>query len=143
MKHYSLLVLAAALVACDAKTPEISDADIAAVHSQVLTLDTHIDVPLTYMTEVDPGQQTNLQGDLPDIETGQLDAAFFIVYTPQGDLTEEGYDRAKQVAETRMASIQAMSKNYFNRVALAKTAQEVRDIVKDGRHAVLIGMENG
>lgn len=116
--------------------------DTAAIHSRVITLDTHIDVPLTYMTEVDPGGETDLQGDLTDLDKGQLDAAFFIVYTPQGDLTDDGYAQALTVAETRVAGIQAMAKKYYDRIELVTTSDDVKRAVTEGRHAALIGMEN-
>ena len=61
------------------------------IHERVLALDTHVDIPLNFAThEVDPGGFTPSQVDLPKMRAGGLDAAFFIVYTPQGPLTTEG-----------------------------------------------------
>jgi membrane dipeptidase len=52
-----------------------------AIHERVLTLDTHVDIPFDYATpEVDPGRRGEFQVDLPKMEEGGLDAAFFIVY---------------------------------------------------------------
>ena len=54
--------------------------DAKAVHEAVLTIDTHVDIPMNYMTdELDPGTATMSQVDLGKLETGGLDAAFFIV----------------------------------------------------------------
>lgn len=147
MRILTLMTAGIFLSACQGPSPstsapELSEADIASLHDRVLTLDTHIDVPLTYMTKIDPGQKTVLQGDLPNLSSGKLDAAFFIVYTPQGDLTEAGYERARDVAETRVSSIQAMAKKYYDRVELTSAASEVRETVGANKHAVLIGMEN-
>ena len=84
---------------------KMSSADIAALHDRVLTLDTHIDIPLTYMTEIDPTAKTDLQVDLPKLAAGKLDSGFWIVYTPQGDLDASGYQAASEIADTRVRAI--------------------------------------
>jgi len=124
------------LTAC-ATTP----LDVSALHDRTLTLDTHIDIPLTYMGEINPGGPTELQVDLPKLRQGQLDSGFWIVYTPQGELTYTGIKAAQEISETRLKAICDMTKA-FPSVGLAKTAADVRQIVAEGRHAVLIGMEN-
>lgn len=113
-----------------------------ALHDRILTLDTHIDIPLTYMTEIQPQFETDLQVDIPKLEKGALDSGFWIIYTPQGELTPEGYKAGLKIAETRYRAIQMFTEQNRNRVALAFTAKDVRDIVASGRHAVLMGMEN-
>ena len=55
--------LAAALLlsACGGETTEqLKDVDVSVLHSKTLTLDTHIDIPLTYMIEIDPVSYTHL-----------------------------------------------------------------------------------
>ena len=113
-----------------------------ALHNRILTLDTHIDIPLTYMSEVHPRYETDLQVDIPKLAKGALDAGFWIIYTPQGPLTAEGYRAGLEIAETRYRAIQDFTDKNSHKVAMAFTAQEVKEIVKDGRHAVLMGMEN-
>ena len=140
MRSITTSLLALSLLACtQSPTPEI---DVAAMHERVLTLDTHVDVPLTYMTEIDPGSETQLQSDLVKMRSGGLNAAFFIVYTPQGDLTDAGYAQALQVAETRIKGIKMMAEAYKDRVAFAVTAAEVRKGYADGKLIALVGMEN-
>ncbi|MEM7728870.1 MAG: dipeptidase [Pseudomonadota bacterium] len=118
-----------------------ADIDIAALHSRLLTLDTHIDIPLNYMTEIDPAGPTDLQVDQPKLESGRLDSGFWIVYIPQGDLDERGYATAKTIAETRMSAIERLTAERPD-FDLAVTAADVRRIVGEGRFAVLVGMEN-
>ncbi len=137
---FALPLLASLLLSACATTP--GDVDIAALHDRTLTLDTHIDIPLTYMGEINPGGMTELQVDLPKLRQGQLDSGFWIVYTPQGELTYSGIKAAQEISETRLKAICDMSKAFPGQVALAKTAADVRQIVSEGRHAVLIGMEN-
>ncbi|MGB6318875.1 MAG: dipeptidase, partial [Litorimonas sp.] len=124
-----------------AEAAPMSAADIAALHDRLLTLDTHIDIPLTYMTEIDPSGETELQVDEPKLNAGRLDSGFWIVYTPQGDLTEDGYAAGKAIADTRLSAILRLTDELDN-FTLAKTAADVRSTVEAGRYAVLIGMEN-
>ena len=135
------------LVACQNGASDKDDGSTApqteqSLHERLLTLDTHVDIPLNYMIEVDPGWQTEAQVDLPKMVEGGLDAAFLIVYTPQTPLSAQGYKDAAAIAETRYRAIQQLVIQYPDRVALAYTAADVRKIVADGRRAILIGMEN-
>ena len=114
-----------------------------AIHERAMTLDTHVDIPLDYATHmVDPGGFTKLQNDLPKMRAGGLDAAFFIVFTPQGPLNEEGYAKAREIAFTRLAAIHRLVAAYPQEIALARTAKEARAIAKSGRKIAFIGMEN-
>jgi membrane dipeptidase len=128
--------------ACKPAVEAAPQVDVAALHERTLTLDTHIDIPLTYMREIDPVQSTALQVDLPKLMAGQLDSGFWIVYTPQGDLDEAGYALGKQIAMTRVNAISALVTTHSSDFALARTAADVRRITNEGRRAVLIGMEN-
>jgi len=116
--------------------------NVAAIHERTLTLDTHIDIPLTYMDQINPGGPTELQVDLPKMSEGKLDSGFWSVSTPQGALNYSSIKVAQEVSETRLKAICDMSKAFPTRVALARTAADVRQIVADGRNAVLIGMDN-
>ena len=145
LKTYLIMTAAIALVACGkaADKPEtLSDAQMAQIHDQTLTLDTHIDVPLTYMREIDPSGPTDLQVDLPKLRQGQLDSGFWIVYTPQGDLTPEGYAGGGEIAQTRLSAILNLTRTHSDYFELTKTAADVRRIVEGDKYAVLIGMEN-
>ncbi|MEL6364486.1 MAG: dipeptidase [Pseudomonadota bacterium] len=114
-----------------------------ALHGRILTLDTHVDVGLNYATPTnDPGGFTDNQVDLPKMRVGGLNSAFFIVYTPQGPLTEDGYAQAREIAMTRLAGIKRMAAAYADQVGLATTADDVVRIAASGRRVALIGMEN-
>lgn len=141
-KQYTLLGLSALTLAACQTTPPAPEMSAAEIHDATLTLDTHIDIPLTYMSEIDPGTATELQVDLPKLVSGKLDSGFWIIYTPQGELTAEGYAAGLEIAETRVKAITQMSQAYPESLEMAKTAEDVRRIVGEGKHAVLIGMEN-
>ena len=147
MRNITLGILAIILAACQGQgvtetTTAPAKLDAATIHARTLTLDTHIDIPLTYMTEIDPSGPTDLQVDLPKLGAGQLDSGFWIVYTPQGDLTPAGYAQGSKIAETRNTAIQNLVTTHNDNFEMAKTAVDVRRIVAAGKYAVLIGMEN-
>ena len=137
MKKLLLISAALAVAAC-----RDNPSDTAAFHSELLTLDTHVDIPLDYMKVVDPNTDTDLQVDFAKMREGGLDAAFFIVYTPQTEVSATGYVEARDIAETRFQAIRAMVETYPDQIALARTADDVERIVGEGKLAAMIGMEN-
>lgn len=143
MRIITLGILTLCLAGCQSESvKEKVTLDAAAIHARTLTLDTHIDIPLTYMTEIDPSGPTELQVDLPKLQAGELDSGFWIIYTPQGDLNAEGYAQGLSIAETRNAAIQSLVATHSDNFVLAKTAADARSIVEAGKYAVMIGMEN-
>ena len=137
-----LSLFAAPAVAAPLDDPAL-EAKARAIHERVMTLDTHVDIPLDYATHTaDPGGFTELQNDLPKMRAGGLDAAFFIVYTPQGPMTGEGYAKAREIAFTRLAAIHRFVNAYPDEIGLARTAKDARRIAKSGRKVAFIGMEN-
>ena len=138
MRNYLAAASAALILAACRDNP----VDTATLHDRLLTLDTHVDIPLDYMLEVDPATETDLQVDFAKMRDGGLDAAFFIVYTPQTPVSEAGYASAREIAETRYQAIRKMVETYPETIALARTADDVERIEGEGKLAALIGMEN-
>lgn len=114
------------------------------IHERVITLDTHVDIsPDNFTPQTNYLTAPDTQVDLPRMEAGGLDAAFFIVYVGQGPLTEEGYAAAYKAAMEKFDAIHWMTEQLApERIALALTAEEVRDIASSGRRVALIGVEN-
>jgi len=137
MKYALLLTTACLFAAC-----RESAVDHAAIHDRTLTLDTHVDIPLDYMKIIDPSKETDLQVDFAKMRDGGLDAAFFIVYTPQTEISDAGYMRARQIAEIRYRAIRAMVETHADSIALARTADDIERISGEGKLVALIGMEN-
>ena len=122
------------------------DGALARVHGEVFTLDSHVDIPPTYTRtpDVDPGLRTGMQVDLPKMEEGGLDAAFFIVYVGQTARTMENYARATVDALVKFDAIHAMTDVlYPDLIGLAATPDDVRRIHGEGRKVAVIGIENG
>jgi microsomal dipeptidase-like Zn-dependent dipeptidase len=78
------------------------------------------------------------------MEAGGLDVAWFIVYTGQGDLTQEGYALAASNADDKFNAIHRLVSEYAaDRIELALTAADVRRIWESGKKIAMIGVENG
>ena len=114
------------------------------IHERVITLDTHVDIwPDNFRPETNYTQDLPTQVNLPKMERGGLDAAFFIVYVGQGPLTEAGYRNAYEQALTKFEAIHWMAEELApERIGLATTAEDVRAIAASGRKVALIGVEN-
>lgn len=138
----TLIMLGASAAAAET-TPAELDGKARVIHDKVMALDTHVDIPLDYATSaIDPGGFTEDQVDLPKMRAGGLDAAFFIVYTPQGPVTPEGFAEARRVADTRIEAIHRMAGAYPRDIAIAQSASEAEKIARSGRKVAFIGMEN-
>ncbi len=123
--------------------PEVSESEAWALHSRLLTMDTHIDLGRDYAThKLDPGRLTAAQNDLPKMRAGGLDAAFLILYTGQAARDDEGIGAARENAEDDYRRITRMLRAYPDQVSLARSADEVEALHDAGRLAVLLGMEN-
>jgi membrane dipeptidase len=148
------VVLSGLLVACSSAPPpaqevETEEALVArarGIHDRVITLDTHVDINAANFQLASPNYADRLdtQVNLPKMEEGGLDAAFFIVYVGQGPLTPEGYARAYDLAIEKFDAIHRLTSEIApDRIELALTAADVRRIAGEGRLVALIGVENG
>ena len=115
------------------------------IHDDVLTIDTHDDIPFNFATEeVDPGLRADRKVDIPKMVEGGLDVGFFIVFVGQGERDAAGYEFAKQQAMTKFEAIHRMTeKMYPDRIELAHSADDVERIAASGKLVAAIGIENG
>jgi CubicO group peptidase (beta-lactamase class C family)/microsomal dipeptidase-like Zn-dependent dipeptidase len=113
--------------------------------SDLLTLDTHVDIPRTFMREArfDPGTSTQLKVDLLKMKRGGLDAAFFVIFVEQGPRTPAGYAKAFADAERKVSAIEQMVAKYPERIRLATTPAQVLENHAAGRLSAMMGVENG
>ena len=118
-----------------------------AIHTRVLAVDTHVDIPPDFGTEAyDPlrARPPRQKVDLPGMEAGGLDAAFFVVFVAQRERDPANYARAMADAFVKIAAIRRMTDtDHAGRIGLARTAADVRRIHAEGRRVALMGMENG
>ena len=109
-----------------------------------ITIDTHVDIPFTYMHEprFDVGKDTPLLVDLGKMERGGLNAAFFVIWVPQHQLDAAGYAKAMQQAEEKYDAIGDMLMKYPDRIRLATTPAQALANRKAGLLSAMIGIEN-
>lgn len=115
------------------------------IHKSIITIDTHDDINVGNFTDsLNYSTETQSQVHIPGMEAGGLDVAWFIVYTGQGDLTQEGYALAASNADDKFNAIHRLVSEYAaDRIELALTAADVRRIWKSGKKIAMIGVENG
>jgi membrane dipeptidase len=145
MKNLKLLLLFLIIVSCKKEKPtEDLLTRAKAIHERVMTLDTHVDISVSNFTDsINYTQKLESQVNLPNMEEGGLDVAFFIVYTGQGDLTEEGYDIAYKNAMSKFDAIHKLTETIApERIGLAVTSGEAREIYASGKKVAMIGVEN-
>jgi membrane dipeptidase len=118
--------------------------DAGTLHAELFTLDTHVDVlPVQELGDASLLSRDDLQVDIRKMETGGLDAAFFILFSPQGPLTPAGYEVAREEAVARYATIRRMLHEYPDRIELARSVAEAKRIHAAGKLVAFLGMENG
>ena len=135
-------------VACSAPEPPPAPdpAEIArGIHERVITIDTHDDINVANFTaERNYTQRLDNQVNIPKMREGGLDAAFFVVYVGQGELTKEGFDNAYKGAIEKFEAIHRLTKEIApDQIELALTSDDVRRINAAGKTVALIGVENG
>jgi membrane dipeptidase len=148
---YSFIGFFLLLAACRTELTEASLAARArAIHDRVLTVDTHCDTPFRLLSgnwdigvRHEPGKRESGKIDLIRMAEGGLDAEFFAVFVGQGERTEPGYTKAKEMALQTLKAIRAMCDKYPRLVGLALAPDDAYRLEKEGRRAAFIGMENG
>jgi membrane dipeptidase len=122
--------------------------DANAVHERVLTIDTHVDTPTFLLRngwDIGVGHHPEddfSQVDIPRMDQGALDAAFFAVYLDQGPLDRAGYEGAHRRAIMKAVAIREAIAKHSDKLGLALTADDAARIAASGRHAIYMSMEN-
>src|SRR4051812_26718833 len=89
--------LAATVAGVASVAPQAQQQDVVAraraIHSRIITLDTHDDIdPQNFTAECNYTMRLTTQVNLPKMKEGGLGVSFFIVYVGQGELTPAGYE---------------------------------------------------
>ncbi|MTI87383.1 MAG: membrane dipeptidase [Balneolaceae bacterium] len=150
MKHILTVItlFSLALVSCTGQQEKETEEQLMErarqIHERVITLDTHADISTSNFTEEQNyTMNLNTQVNLPKMEEGGLDIAWFIVYTGQDTLSEEGYAKAYENADDKFKAIHRLTEEYApDRIELALTSDDVRRINSEGKKVAMIGVEN-
>jgi membrane dipeptidase len=155
-RKFNLIILACFALFAASCTPQQTDEGVElteeelmkkaeGIHERVITLDTHDDINTNNFVE-DRNYSMDLdnQVTLPKMEKGGLDVAWFVVYTGQGELNDEGYAKAYENAMDKFTAIHRLAEEIApDRIELAYTSNDVREIVASGKKVAMIGIENG
>lgn len=121
----------------------------ARIHARALTIDSHNDTPMWFadtgfnFAEDHRGKRPRRRVDIPGMETGGLDAAFFAVFVGQEDRTQQSRQKAHNEAIRIFESIDQTIKKHPDKLEKATTARDSYRIEKKQKKAVYIGLENG
>ena len=116
-----------------------------AIHDRVIKLDTHVDFNPSSMSDTPPNYVTGLhnQVDLPKMKAG-YNGIFFSIYVGQGELTPAGYQHAYEADVAKFDAVHKLAEQMApGQIEIARTAADVRRIVKSGKLVALMGVENG
>ncbi|TGE17795.1 dipeptidase [Hymenobacter elongatus] len=142
-----LLALLSPATAWAQKAEEALTIKANTIHNQAFVLDSHEDTPINLMKpgfDLSKDHDTkDAQVDIPKMQRGGLDGAFWAVYMGQGPRTPEGNAAAKQEALTIFNSIRSAIQANSGQLDLATTEEQALQIRRNGKRAIFIGMENG
>ncbi len=112
-----------------------------AAEAQAVTVDTHADTPSVYMeNRFDLGVWNKVgHFDSPRLKAGGLNAEFFAAYVP----ARYAHNGAAAYCMKIMETIHQMVDAYPQWVRFATSTTDIRNAVRDGKGAILIGIEGG
>lgn len=115
---------------------------VAELHRRAIVIDTHIDTPMRLLDEGFDLAPRDAYGhiDLPRMREGGLDAAFFSIWVDPRKYKEDGaVERALQL----IATVYEQVERHPNDLLLARTAGDIRRAQREGKVALLLGLEGG
>ncbi len=118
------------------------------LHEELLVLDTHLDTPLRMMypgfdiTRRHDPELDYSSVDLPRMREGGLDGGFWVIWTPQGPLTPEGYANARDMAILRANRTREMLARHPEHFEIALRAADASRIAAAGKRIVYQSIEN-
>lgn len=114
------------------------------LHSRLLTLDTHCDTPMKFDQQIrfdcrDP----RILVDLHKMTEGGLDATIMVAYLRQQERDKASLEAAYAKAERLLTEIESMVASNTDSVAIAYTPEDLYRLKREGRKALMLGIENG
>ena len=114
------------------------------MHNHMLTLDTHCDTPMKFGQQIRfDSRDPRILVDLHKMTEGRLDATIMVAYLRQLERDEASLDAAFAKAEHLLSEIEDMVKGNAESIAIAYTPDDLYRLKREGRRALMIGIENG
>jgi microsomal dipeptidase-like Zn-dependent dipeptidase/anthranilate/para-aminobenzoate synthase component II len=121
------------------------------LHQRVLTLDTHCDTPMFFPQGVDFGSRDpRILVDLHKMSEGHQDATIMVCYLPQPQQGEDFTSKVEfkvagpmEYAGLIFDKIEAMVEKNKQYLGIARTPADLYANKQQGRHSIMLGIENG
>lgn len=135
------------------------------IHQKIITLDSHTDTPMYFKYGIDIGKTNpilkinpkeleaesesevmvnyELKVDIPKMQRGMLDAVVMVAYLPQGARTAQASKRASDKTFSILNTLLNQINKNKNTTGQAKTVADLQRLKKEGKKAILLGIENG
>lgn len=120
-------------------------------HERNLTLDSHCDTPMFFADGIDfLKRDSRLCYDLHKMDEGHIDAVSMVCYLPQPKIGERFSDKVgfdvdgpSGYADLIFDKINDICQRAPQRLSIARTPADVWRDKREGRHSILLGIENG
>jgi membrane dipeptidase len=111
------------------------------IHGKAIVIDTHADTPMGMLREgFDIGKRSDKGHiDLIRMKEGGLDALFMAAYVSQSLADKDPAHTALELIDVIYQQVEANA----DKAEMAFSPQDIRKLHKEGKIAILIGMENG
>lgn len=114
-----------------------------AIHTRVLTLDTHCDTPMFFHEDIDFSKRDDrILVDASKMRDGGLDASIMAAYLPQGERDDASLEQATRKAHELLDGIEQRIASAPG-VGLANTPADLIRLKSEGKLAIMRGIENG
>ena len=121
-----------------------SFAEARALHRRILTLDTHCDTPMKFDQHIRfDSRDPRILVDLHKMTEGRLDATIMVAYLRQEARDMDSLHAAFAKAERLLTEIETMVAHDADSVAIAYTPNDLYRIKREGKRALMLGIENG
>ena len=127
------------------------------IHQQIISIDSHTDTPMFFEQGIELNQRSAILKEYandPNSETmplrvsinrmteGKLDAVYMVAYLKQGERDKETTLKTVEKTKQRLKELQQQINKYAHQVGLAQTPNDIICLKKEGKKAVLMGVEN-
>ena len=114
------------------------------LHRHMLTLDSHCDTPMFFDQNIHFEQRDpRILVDLHKMTEGHLDASIMVAYLPQGVRDEATFQAVTAKTNELLDGIERIASNNSKYMGLARTPDELYQLKREGRRALMMGIENG
>ena len=125
--------------------------EVCDMHRRILTLDTHCDTPMFFPQGVNFGSRDErILVDLHKMAEGRQDATIMVAYLPQPQMGETFSSKVDfdvsspmEYADLIFDKIEELVEQNKHYLSIARTPADLLSDKRQGRHSIMLGIENG